>query len=381
MNHIIQITNFFHFVQTESVELLITIRLHYGGTYVNAPCPTHSRDSVSVIDNVGISYISLEGIRRLCDVVGLEGVMGLYLKDECGGFVLILCNKELKTCFLNTMMNPDMQEMSIYVDCVGVASRVEMEGHNIGLDDDVADGLCGNDEGGGEEGYESSDCDHFVDSEYEMESDTDFGINVIGGDDGLTDVNLDDGVDDLGNNLQNVNGNAEEGENVVVTDGSSELGRGEDVSNSGSDNVVESGDDFLSVKGSDSESEGSSFPVFNSAEVWKPVFELGMKFSSKTLLREAVHSHAIATMRNINIKKNDLKRLHAKCAAEKCDWKLHALKEVGEEGTFWINLYNDKHTCCKSYHVKNMKSSWIARKHIKKFKSDPKRSVKGFEQC
>ncbi|KAL0374098.1 UNVERIFIED_CONTAM: hypothetical protein Sradi_3325500 [Sesamum radiatum] len=40
--------------------------------------------------------------------------------------------------------------------------------------------------------------------------------------------------------------------------------------------------------------------------------------------------------------------------------------------------YVPEHTCNISFNVRNMKSSWLSKKYFHKFKSDPKRTVKGF---
>ncbi|KAK4411825.1 hypothetical protein Sango_0255500 [Sesamum angolense] len=102
-----------------------------------------------------------------------------------------------------------------------------------------------------------------------------------------------------------------------------------------------------------------------------------MLFSSKKELRNPIHSHAVKTRRNIKITKNDKRRLYARCVEEGCDWKLHALV-IGDKSTFQIRDYNDKHDCGANYHVKNCNSAWIGKKYEEMFRTDPKRSVKGF---
>ncbi|KAL0419564.1 UNVERIFIED_CONTAM: hypothetical protein Sradi_1369900 [Sesamum radiatum] len=56
---------------------------------------------------------------------------------------------------------------------------------------------------------------------------------------------------------------------------------------------------------------------------------------------------------------------------------MHAIK-VKREETFQINLLNDHHSCPQIFEVKNVKTNWIKDKYLQKFKSDPKRNVKGF---
>ncbi|XP_073152078.1 uncharacterized protein [Henckelia pumila] len=134
-------------------------------------------------------------------------------------------------------------------------------------------------------------------------------------------------------------------------------------------------DDDLIIR--DNGSDDESFPVFNPVELYDPTFEMGMLFSTKKELRHAVHSHAIKTQRSINITKNDKIRLYAKCANMECGWKLHALK-LQDECTFQVRIYEPKHTCAPYFHVKNLKSGWLSMKYESKFRSDPKRNVKGF---
>ncbi|KAL0456172.1 UNVERIFIED_CONTAM: hypothetical protein Slati_0956400 [Sesamum latifolium] len=158
-------------------------------------------------------------------------------------------------------------------------------------------------------------------------------------------------------------GREDEGDSLEESDGEGELSNYED---------------FNSDKDSDEEG-GPKYPVFSVTETFDPKFDIGMLFSSKNELREAIHSHAVKTRRNIKVTKNDKRRLYAKCVEEGCDWKLHALA-IGDKSTFQIRDYNDKHECGANYHVKNCNSVWIGKKYEEIFRTDPKRSVKGFRQ-
>ncbi|KAL0286524.1 UNVERIFIED_CONTAM: hypothetical protein Scaly_2790400 [Sesamum calycinum] len=51
---------------------------------------------------------------------------------------------------------------------------------------------------------------------------------------------------------------------------------------------------------------------------------------------------------------------------------------VKGECTFQIIDYVPEHTCNISFNVRNMKSNWLSKKYFHKFKTDPKRTVKGF---
>ncbi|XP_073132481.1 uncharacterized protein [Henckelia pumila] len=145
------------------------------------------------------------------------------------------------------------------------------------------------------------------------------------------------------------------------------------------ENLIDSEDEFKkSLEDiSDIENDVKRFPSFNCLHQYDPHFELGMMFSNKMELREAIHSHAIKNRRSINITKNDKIRVYAKCAAEECEWKLHALKLSGE-CSFQIKKYMPEHTCVMNLFVKNLKSTWLSTKYMSKIRSDPKRNVKGF---
>ncbi|KAK4390823.1 hypothetical protein Sango_2145600 [Sesamum angolense] len=101
-----------------------------------------------------------------------------------------------------------------------------------------------------------------------------------------------------------------------------------------------------------------------------------MVFSTKKEFREAVHSHAIKTSRNLKITSNDQRRIYAKCGEQGCNWHCHALK-IKNEASFQIREYNPNQ-CARTYNVKNVNSSWLSKKYIDAFRADPKKNVKGF---
>ncbi|KAI3450238.1 hypothetical protein Pfo_006903 [Paulownia fortunei] len=123
---------------------------------------------------------------------------------------------------------------------------------------------------------------------------------------------------------------------------------GQDVC--GDKNMLESEDDYPSGKDSD-------------VQLYDPTFELGIIFSNKSEFKVAVHLYIIKNKMNIKITKNDKIRVHAKCADNECGWKIHTPK-LKNESTFQIREY---------FQVTN-----LCGKYVQKFKSDPKRNVKGF---
>ncbi|KAL0298744.1 UNVERIFIED_CONTAM: hypothetical protein Sradi_6534200 [Sesamum radiatum] len=153
-------------------------------------------------------------------------------------------------------------------------------------------------------------------------------------------------------------------------------GDGNDFVDDDDDDLINSGDDFESDVGSDEEGK-DRFPVFRSSNIMDPTFELGMVFNNKKEFIEAIHSHAIKTKRNLKIVKNDLRRVYAKCAEEECKWRINALK-LGKEESFQIREYKFEHKCGRAFKVKNCTSRWLSKRFEDKFRTDPKRNVKGF---
>ncbi|KAL2235206.1 UNVERIFIED_CONTAM: hypothetical protein Sindi_1252800 [Sesamum indicum] len=102
---------------------------------------------------------------------------------------------------------------------------------------------------------------------------------------------------------------------------------------------VDNDGDLNEHRDSNGEGTGPSYPVFNPEETYDPTFELGMMFSNKAEFKKALQSYAIKTKRTLKFIKNDKVRVYANCGNPDCEWTMHA---------------------------------------IKKFKSDPKRCVKGF---
>ncbi|KAL0411617.1 UNVERIFIED_CONTAM: hypothetical protein Slati_3751400 [Sesamum latifolium] len=212
------------------------------------------------------------------------------------------------------------------------------------------------DEGGinCEDGDNCGDSDSLLDSDYDM---VDESI-----DDDVIFENYVDGEDNMIHNMEEI---------INVGNGD------ESGDDSGDVDVVDSEDDLNENRLSDGEGEGSTHPVFNPVEMYNPTFELGIIFSTKKEFRQTVQSHAILTKRTLKFTKNGKIRVYAVCTGEDCQWKITGIK-VKNEYTFQINHYNSEHTCPQSFHVKNVKTSWLSEKYIKKFKSNPKRNVKGF---
>ncbi|KAK4484268.1 hypothetical protein RD792_011494 [Penstemon davidsonii] len=90
-------------------------------------------------------------------------------------------------------------------------------------------------------------------------------------------------------------------------------------------------------------------PIFDPETILNPGFELEQIFTSKSEFRQVVHSHAINTMRNIKITANDTRRIYAKCVAEGCEWRLHALK-LKDDDAYQIREYEPNHNSGSNTH-------------------------------
>ncbi|KAL8471931.1 hypothetical protein ACS0TY_029241 [Phlomoides rotata] len=115
--------------------------------------------------------------------------------------------------------------------------------------------------------------------------------------------------------------------------------------------------------------------AFKSSSMFNPEFIIGQKFSCKKLFKGVVRSHGIKEKRDAKITKNDKRRIYARCV--NCDWFINALKVEGKE-PYQIRKINDCHTCSISFHVKQMNSTWISKRYVGDFRSDPKKDVDGF---
>nr|AAT44272.1 hypothetical protein [Oryza sativa Japonica Group] len=96
-----------------------------------------------------------------------------------------------------------------------------------------------------------------------------------------------------------------------------------DQGKSGNETPYEESDSKRSIDelGSDGEvtTRSSKFPRYKKKQ-GVPVFELGMKFSSKKLFRKAVTAYALSERKVINFIKSDPRRVRAKCDWPSCPW-------------------------------------------------------------
>ncbi|KAL0292264.1 UNVERIFIED_CONTAM: hypothetical protein Sradi_6996400 [Sesamum radiatum] len=323
----------------------ITVSLYYGGEFITLPEARYKSSSVKKFDYADASVMNKRELDHFCDKVNIRGGRTYYIIMN-KGFKLLVDDNDIKVQCLKHVGGSEMQ---VFIELENLEQPKEASEQPM-----IADNGKGivEDEGGinCESGDNCGDSDSLMDSDYDM---VDESI-----DDDAIFENYVDGEDNMLHNMEEIN----------------TVGSGDD---SGDVDVVDSDDDLDENRLSDGEGGGSTHPVFNPVEMYNPTFELGMIFSTKKEFRQAVQSHAILTKRTLKFIKNDKIRVYAVCTGEDCQWKITAIK-VKNECTFKINHYNSEHTCPQSFHVKNVKTSWLSEKYTQKFKSDPKRNVKGF---
>lgn len=72
-------------------------------------------------------------------------------------------------------------------------------------------------------------------------------------------------------------------------------------------------------------------------------FQLGMMFTNKKVIRDAVNDYGMENQKNAFIKKNDSRRIVVKCT-DHCNFYMRFSKRIGDQ--FWqvVSLIED-HTC------------------------------------
>ncbi|XP_065864727.1 uncharacterized protein [Euphorbia lathyris] len=92
-------------------------------------------------------------------------------------------------------------------------------------------------------------------------------------------------------------------------------------------------------------------------------FQVGQVFDDVTIFRGALRDFSIRGGFLLTYKKNDLKRVTAKCSNVTCKWRIHA-SVLLDNRTFMIKKLNDVHSCVQALGNKNphARTKWIAHK-------------------
>ncbi|GMJ05160.1 hypothetical protein HRI_004185200 [Hibiscus trionum] len=194
--------------------------------------------------------------------------------------------------------------------------------------------------------YESS----FTDSENDYENDVCNGVDV------------------------NVN---REGSHRENGEGSDEVRADSDI-----DNVHSNSLHSLDESDSDSSHRKLRYPEFNStADIVNPIFKVGLLFTSKQILKEAIKRYCINNRYSVKLKRNDNRRIQAACKSG-CPWVLWAspVDFNAPYDTWKIKSLSGEHKCLKEYKNSNMTARFMANQYLDKFHIDLNYSSKSLKQ-
>ncbi|XP_020249035.1 uncharacterized protein LOC109826412 [Asparagus officinalis] len=99
-------------------------------------------------------------------------------------------------------------------------------------------------------------------------------------------------------------------------------------------------------------------------------FELGLKFTSRNVLKEAILHYSIQRHYVLVYMKNDNKRIHLGCSL--CFWEMTAGPDCHEAGVWQIKFINHDHTCSGTFKNRLITDNWIAHVYLDKILRDPK---------
>ncbi|XP_058783216.1 uncharacterized protein LOC131657882 [Vicia villosa] len=122
------------------------------------------------------------------------------------------------------------------------------------------------------------------------------------------------------------------------------------------DENEEDEDHLYTPHGSEDEGDVERNPVFKSGGGC--AFQLGMMFTDKDTIRDAVKEYGMENQKNVYIKKNDSKRIVVKCM-EGCKFHLRFSMRNGQN--YWqVVSYVSDHTCFRTADNRNAKTQWLA---------------------
>ncbi|CAA0828277.1 Unknown protein [Striga hermonthica] len=200
-----------------------------------------------------------------------------------------------------------------------------------------------------------SECEEFNDSDYDMDED-----------DILFDKNVDKDAEFVGVNEKN---NGKSIENEFLSEGIFE-----------EEHDLESGDSdsFESVRGSDEEDNVVKFPKHNPKTDKNPELKLGMIFSTKSEAKDVIQGFCYRRGMVVRFDRNDKRRLRARCTTEGCGWYIF-VSPMQNDSSWQVKCYEKNHKGCSwNYNNPSIKSGWIGKNFMKKFKKYPKLGVNEF---
>ncbi|XP_022862880.1 uncharacterized protein LOC111383052 [Olea europaea var. sylvestris] len=148
-----------------------------------------------------------------------------------------------------------------------------------------------------------------------------------------------------------------------------------------SDTDYEDSDDLRSIYSEEEGNRASKMRASNDAlnvgtNMEDPVFKTGLIFESKAVLKAAITSHSVTNSREIKFKKDDARRLRAKCKRD-CPWVLYATKEHGK-ASWAIKTFVEEHTYPMVYKNFRVTSSYLANRYLADWRAEQNMSVTTF---
>ncbi|KAK9285521.1 hypothetical protein L1049_024715 [Liquidambar formosana] len=226
------------------------------------------------------------------------------------------------------------------------------------------------------------------------------GIGLGEHDDGMGQVGLDDGLgeaslgearlgDDLGFDDEVFAFSDEDEEwrpNADETDSTSDQGDVDsDVdSNHSNDDLSDYHSNSNDSGGAlDSDNDGVVYPDRNLrgtipevSDGGKITLKPGNIFGNAIEFREKLRDFVIQEGFNIRRVKNESKRVRCVCAADGCEWFIHASRTASGQ-SFMIKTMNPDHSCMRSIKNPNANSAWIAKIFVDRLRANPEMTLNG----
>ena len=104
-------------------------------------------------------------------------------------------------------------------------------------------------------------------------------------------------------------------------------------------------------------------------------FEVGLQFSSKKHIVEAVKTFAVISKKNLKIKKNDKRRVIVICKQKGCPFYLRVSKSM--QDTYWqVVTFKDKHCCFRTTTNSQATPEWASKRLMSLLMHSPEMRLK-----
>lgn len=100
-----------------------------------------------------------------------------------------------------------------------------------------------------------------------------------------------------------------------------------------------------------------------------------MKFDNVKILRNAVVQYSVKNSRQLRYVKNMRTQLRVRCQ-DNCPWVLYAYQQLDKSSR--IITFVDEHTCTMVWQNRMVNSGFLAKKYVRKFRSDPNIPMSSF---